>query len=72
MKPSLIALALSGLLIFIALLQYINYYDKIKEVQKINLYLFFASAISFHGLLHMGAEIFYDFNPLEGKIKFNK
>ena len=65
--PSIIALAISGLLIFIAAVKYFNYPGKIEGTQQMNLFLFFASSIAFHGLLHLGAEYFYDFNPLAGK-----
>jgi hypothetical protein len=70
--PSFLALAISGLLIFIAGLNYSNYSGKIDSIQRINLLLFFASSIAFHGLLHLGAEIFYGFNPLEGRFQFSK
>ena len=65
--PSIIALAISGVLILIAAIKYFNYPGKIEGPQQMNLLLFFASSIAFHGLLHLGAEVFYDFNPLAGK-----
>lgn len=70
--PSFLALSISGLLIFIAGLNYLNYPGKIDGIQRMNLLLFFASSIAFHGLLHMGAEVFYGFNPLAGKFEFTK
>jgi len=69
---SFIALIISGTLIFMAGLNYINYPGKIDGTQRINLLLFFASAIAFNGLLYMGSEIYYNFNPLEGKFEFSK
>jgi predicted membrane channel-forming protein YqfA (hemolysin III family) len=70
--PSFIAMGISGILIFLTVIKYMNYSGKIEGMQEINLLLFFASSIAFHGLLHMGAEVFYGFNPLEGKFTFKK
>ena len=36
----------------------------------INLVLFLSTAISLHGLLHMGAEVYYNYNPLIGSMFF--
>ena len=71
-KPSIIALIISGLLIFSALLlTYNEVYNKdtnINGIQLINLILFFSSSIALHGLLHIQAETKYNYNSLEGKI----
>jgi hypothetical protein len=70
-KPSNIALAISGILIITALILLyieINKGTELKRLKLIDLLLFLSSAISLHGLLHMGAEVFYKYNPLEGKI----
>jgi hypothetical protein len=72
MTLSFITMCISGILILIALIKYIKYPKKLEGTQEISLLLFFASSIAFHGLLHMGAEIFYDFNPLKGKYIFTK
>ena len=73
-KPSNIALTVSGLLIGYALiLIYIEYVQKrtpIIRPKLIELVLFLATSISIHGLLHMGAEINYNYNPLEGKFTY--
>jgi len=69
---SFIAMGISGILIFIALIKYINYPGKIEGIQEVNLLLFFASSIAFHGFLHMGSEVFYGFNPLKGNFTFKK
>jgi hypothetical protein len=69
-KPSYLALVASGLLILIALVLLYNEINKGNELSKlklIDLVLFLSTSISLHGLLHMGAEVFYKFNPLEGK-----
>ena len=70
-KPSNIALAASGILIFIALILLyieINKGTELKSIKLIDLLLFLSTSISLHGILHMGAEVFYKYNPLEGKI----
>lgn len=70
-KPSNIALAISGILIITALILLyieINKGTELKRLKLIDLLLFLSSAISLHGLLHMGAEVFYKYNPLEGKL----
>ena len=69
-KPSYLALVASGLLILIALVLLYNEINKGNEMSRlklIDLVLFLSTAISLHGLLHMGAEVFYKYNPLEGK-----
>ena len=72
-KPSNLALIGSGLLIVVALILLFNEINKgtnIQGIVLINLVLFLSTAISLHGLLHMGAEIYYNYNPLTGKILF--
>ena len=66
-KPSFMAQVLSGLLIVWALYIVIVNRESV-ELQGLNgakLILFFSSAISLHGMLHMWAEIYYRYNPLE-------
>jgi hypothetical protein len=70
-KPSNLALIGSGLLIAVALILLFNEINKgtnIQGIVLINLVLFLSTAISLHGLLHMGAELYYDYNPLTGKL----
>ena len=70
-KPSNLALISSGLLIGVALILLFNEINKgtnIQGIMLINLVLFLSTAISLHGLLHMSAEIYYDYNPLTGKL----
>ena len=69
LKPSNLALIASGLLIVLGLfLLYIevNKGNTISSTKIIDLVLFLSTAISLHGLLHMGAEIHYNYNPLKG------
>jgi hypothetical protein len=69
MKPSYFALVVSGILIAIASVMLINEIfinkSELDNMRIINLVLFLSSAISLHGLLHMGAEIHFGYNPLE-------
>jgi len=70
LKPSNLALIASGLLIVLGLfLLYmeVNKGNTISSTKIIDLVLFLSTAISLHGLLHMGAEIHYNYNPLKGK-----
>jgi hypothetical protein len=71
LKPSNIALIASGLLIALGLfLLYIELIkgNSISNTKIIDLVLFLSTAISLHGLLHMGAEIHYNYNPIEGNL----
>ena len=72
MKPSIIALYISGLLIFLAVImtynEIINKKTDISGIKLIDLILFFASSITLHGILHIQAESIYNYNPLEKKI----
>jgi hypothetical protein len=45
----------------------VNKGNTISSTKIIDLVLFLSTAISLHGLLHMGAEIHYNYNPLNGK-----
>ncbi len=69
-KPSYFALALSGILIGFALIVLImnRKSEELQGVKLVNLLLFLSTAIALHGMLHMWAEIYYNYNPLEGKL----
>jgi len=70
LKPSNLALIASGLLIGLGLFllyRELNKGNSITGTKIIDLVLFLSTAISLHGLLHMGAEIHYNYNPLNGK-----
>ena len=67
MKPSFMAQAISGILIAWAIYIIIVNRESV-ELQGINqakILLFLSSAIALHGMLHMWAEIYYRYNPLE-------
>ena len=69
-KPSYFALAISGLLIAFALYLIIMHRnsEELQGIKLVNLLLFLSTAIALHGMLHMWAEIYYNYNPLEGKL----
>ena len=72
-KPSNLALIASGLLIGFALILLfieINKGTVVQGMLLINLVLFLSTAISLHGLLHMGTEVYYNYNPLTGSMFF--
>ncbi len=67
MKPSFYAHILNGILLLISIIILINNYSEIKNLdvyKLINLTLFFSIAVGIHGLLHLGLEINYKYNPI--------
>ncbi len=71
LKLSNLALIASGLLIVLGLFllyREISKGNSITNTKIIDLVLFLSTAISLHGILHMGAEIHYNYNLLDGKI----
>ena len=74
LKLSNLALIASGLLIVLGLFLLYRELSKgnsISNTKIIDLVLFLSTAISLHGILHMGAEINYNYNLLDGKILNN-
>jgi hypothetical protein len=69
MKPSLLGMFFSGILLLVSVILLIMQYKFLKGVDMLYLTLLFSIAIAIHSVLHMKAEIHYDFNPLEGKWK---
>ena len=74
-KPSYIANILSGITLFVAIYFLYNelYIKKtqLSGIPLVNLMLFISTSISLHGILHIMAEKYYDFNPLEnGKLYY--
>lgn len=67
MKISFIALLVSGLVNLISLILLIKHKSELRSGELIMIALLFSIAISAHGLFHAYAELFLDFNPLEGK-----
>ena len=71
LKPSNFSLITSGLLIALGLFLLfieLNKGNSISNTKLIDLVLFLSTAVSLHGLLHMGAEIHYNYNPLGGNL----
>jgi len=65
-SPSMTALFLTGMIIFIILILMIKNYKSIiglNYYQKIMLLTSLTIAIGSHGLMHLGAEKQYNFNP---------
>ncbi len=74
-KPSYIANILSGITLFVAIYFLYNelYIKKtqLSGIPLVNLMLFISTSISLHGILHIMAEKYYDFNPFEnGKLYY--
>ena len=67
-KPSFYSLPITGILLFVSLLLIFQHSSKmgssITTYQLVNLLLLFSVAIGVHGLLHLGLEYVYNFNPL--------
>jgi hypothetical protein len=67
-KPSFYSLPITGILLFVSLLLIFQHSLKVgssmSTYQLVNLLLLFSVAIGIHGLLHLGLEYVYNFNPL--------
>ena len=67
-KPSFYSLPITGILLFVSLLLIFQHSSKVgssmSTYQLVNLLLLFSVAIGIHGLLHLGLEYVYNFNPL--------
>jgi hypothetical protein len=67
-KPSYYSLVLNGILVFTALIVLIINYSALRSLdiyELINLILFFAGVLGVHGLLQLGLEVNYGFNPIK-------
>lgn len=73
MRPSFLSQIISGLLILTAFIIGYNNYKQLSEEKDmfkvIGIILLFSLALGVHGIQHSTEEIYYDFNPLEGKWK---
>ncbi len=65
--PSMIALVVTGILWFLVTILFLVNIRSMNMYQKIKIILFIGILIGIHGLQHLGAEIHYNFNPLERK-----
>jgi hypothetical protein len=67
--PSFTALFFTGLIMFLIVILLIKHYDSIMRLnyyQKITLLTCLTIAIGSHGLMHLGLEKQYNFNPYTG------
>ena len=66
MAPSMNGLLFTGILLLIIVIIFANNYSqflKLNYYQQIALLSLLSLAIGIHSMLHLGAEIFYGFNP---------
>ena len=64
--PSLNSLLFTGILLFIIFIIFITNFNKFKRLDffhKITILLMISIAIGSHGLVHLGVEYVYGFNP---------
>lgn len=64
--PSLNSLFITGLLLLIILFIFVSHYKQFSNLdfyRKINILSLFVIAIGIHGLIHLGVEMNYGFNP---------
>ena len=70
-KPSFYAHAINGLTILIAIILIFTNFNRLKKMDIYNiitLVISFGILIGIHGLLHLGLETQYNYNPLEQNI----
>lgn len=73
-KPSSITLSITGIMNLTFIILVIIFKTKINNLnigQLLIIYLLFIISIGIHGLLHLGMEINYNFNPINYFIKKN-
>jgi len=70
MRPSFITQIFSGIFILISLF-FLTKYKFDDPFKNIIILLGFSIALGIHGLQHSVEEIYYDFNPLDGKWKIH-
>ena len=67
-KPSFYALTVNGFTVMVALILIFTNYSSLKRMDPhriITLVLLFGILIGMHGLLHLGLETHYNYNPIE-------
>ena len=67
-KPSFYALISTGIFILVLLIIYVRNIKKISFDTKLIFLSLFGILIGIHGLLHLGLEYIYNYNPLENII----
>ena len=66
LAPSLISLFLTGILLLTILYLFASNFNQFKKIniyQKLNLLCLLTIALGIHGLIHLGVETNYGFNP---------
>ena len=67
MYPSLMAHAMSGVLLFVSIAIFFLYYSQIKSkgvYALLVIVLLISIALALHGISHLGMEVVYNYNPL--------
>lgn len=67
MRPSFLGLILTGLLNLVAVILVAVNFNAIPAVMFIKIILLFCISIGIHSMLHFQEELYYGFNPLEGR-----
>lgn len=67
MRPSFLGLILTGLLNLLAIILVAVNFNAISPVMFIQVILLFCISIGIHSMLHFHEELYYGFNPLEGR-----
>jgi len=68
LKPSFLALTLSGILNLVALIFFMSNFKYLKSNDVLLSIILFSISFSCHGLLHGHIETQYGWNPLEGSL----
>lgn len=67
-KPSFYSLPITGILILLVFIKIIFNWDNFKQLlmsDYLVVLLLLTIALGIHGLLHLGLEVYYNFNPME-------
>lgn len=74
-KPSYYALLITGILCFIVIVMCFNNFSQLKNQsseKSITIITLIGILIGIHGLLHLGLEAIYNFNPMENILYMQK
>lgn len=72
MRPSFIGACINGLLMTVVIIYTIYYWSTLGNYEQIVLMSLIAILMGIHAFLHHIEEIYYNFNPLEGKWKYDE
>jgi hypothetical protein len=67
-KPSFYSLAITGILILLVFIKIIfnwNEFEQLALTDYLIILLLLTIGLGIHGLLHLGLEVYYNYNPLE-------